>query len=102
MTKLVTLLLAGAVLALAGCGDDDSGGGGSSGGGLAQCVKGMEATFKGKGEQICKCAESALKASSIKDDDKKKLLASFTTQGVAAESRNAYLKIMADCANKAK
>ena len=102
MTKLVTVLLAGAALALAGCGDDSGSGGGGGASGMAQCVKGMEATFKGKGEQICKCAEGALKASSIKDDDKKKLLASFTTQGVAAESRTAYLKIMADCANKAK
>ena len=100
MSKLVTVLFAGAALALAGCGDDSGSGGG--GGGMAACAKGMEATFKGKGEQICKCAEGAIKASSIKEDDKKKLLASYTTQGVAAESRNAYLKIMADCANKAK
>lgn len=88
-------------LALAGCGDD-SGGGGDASGGMAQCVKSMNETFKGKGAQICKCASDAVKASKIKDDDKKKLLASFTTQGVSPESRSAYLKLVGNCANKAK
>lgn len=101
MRLLALSLLAGVSLALAGCGDDDSGGG-TTGGGMAQCVKSMNETFAGKGEAICKCGADGVKASSISDEDKKKLLANFTTAGVSAAAAQAYTKIMAECANKAK